>query len=116
MILRLNGRAVPTAGSVAVKSETLTCYSELLTHSNAFVESARGDWYLNDKLILETKDPRGWEVDRRFVGGHQEVRLRRISDYALEGEFTCHIEGDTNPFASLGIYYPSELSCMYSCM
>ena len=114
MILRLNGSAA-TAGSIAVadvKSETLTCYSELLTHSNAF-ERARGDWYLNDKLVLETKDPRGWEVDRRFVGGHQEVRLRRISDYALEGEFTCHIEGDTDPFASLGIYYPSESSCMH---
>ena len=55
-------------------------------------------------------------MDRRFVSGHQEVRLRRVSDYALEGEFTCHIEGDTNPFASLGIYYPSESSCMYGCM
>ena len=114
MILRLNGSAA-TAGSIAVadvKSETLTCYSELLTYSNAF-EGARGDWYLNDKLVLETKDPRGWEVDRRFVSGHQEVRLRRISDYALEGEFTCHIEGDTDSFASLRIYYPSESSCMH---
>ena len=82
MVLRLNGSAA-TASSVAVadvKSESLTCYSELLTYSNAFGR-ARGDWYLNNKLILETKDPRGWEVDRRFVSGHQEVRLRRLSDW-----------------------------------
>ena len=37
------------------------------------------------------------------------VRLRRVSETAVEGKFTCHIPGDSNNNRSLLILYPSEL-------
>ena len=62
---------------------------------------------MNNNTILDDK---GWEIDQRTFDGFQTVTLRRVSDTAVEGEFTCHIEGDTNPSVTVGIYYPSESS------
>ena len=118
MTLRLNGSDIPIDGSshilitrinptsVRSSSESLNCISELDPIENTI---ERGDWTLNNSTILESKDPRGWTVDSLFSGRHQRARLTRASDVAVEGEFTCHMGGDINPFAYVGIYYPSEL-------
>ena len=53
---------------------------------------------------------RGWCGNRRKEEENQAlvyrvVRLKRASDTAEEGVFTCAIGGDSS---SLGIYYPCE--------
>ena len=110
MTLSLNGNSITTEGvkqRIVISSiEALACYSELLSSTDSLQP---GNWYLNNQQIRATNETRGWEVDRETVSGHQLVRLRRVSDSAMEGEFTCHIEGDINSFASVEIYYPSEL-------
>ena len=40
---------------------------------------------------------------------HHAVRLKRVSETAVEGKFTCHIPNDSNNNKSLFILYPSEL-------
>ena len=52
---------------------------------------------------------RGWSGYRATDSeGHRLVRLRRATDTAEEGVFTCHIPGDDNTPRALGVYYPSE--------
>ena len=54
-------------------------------------------------------DPRGWIRNRlNDSEGHRVVRLKRASDTAKEGVFTCNITGDINTPRYLGIYYPGE--------
>ena len=111
--MRLNGNITSVPECILItdinptnevmESQAISCYSELPSHSKP------GEWYLNERRIRATKDPRGWEVDKETISGRQLVRLRRVSDSAMEGEFTCHIGGDINPFASVRIYHPSEL-------
>ena len=75
----------------------------------------RGNWYLHptqmsinsSKRIAPTDEPdRGWQRNRAIDSGRRIVRLRRASDSAEEGVFTCNIPGDSPRY--LGIYYPSE--------
>ena len=65
--------------------------------------------------ISEGSNDRGWTVnrDRVRVNGewtplHRVVRLKRVSETALEGKFTCHITNDSNNNKFLLILYPSE--------
>ena len=61
---------------------------------------------------VDTNVPdRGWRRNRQKFNdteGHRVVRLKRASDTAEEGVFTCNITGDLNNPRYLGIYYPSE--------
>ena len=83
-------------------------------------------WYLDSEVntttntvtgerISEGSDDRGWTMnrDRVCVYGegrsfHRVVRLKRVSETALEGKFTCQIPNDSNNNKSLLILYPSE--------
>ena len=105
--------------------EALICRSNrnvqelfVIPHSNA--------WYL-DPEVMTTKntftgerisgyDDEGWTMNRDIVhvNGegtpfHRVVRLKRVSETAMEGKFTCHITSDSNNNKSLLILYPSEL-------
>ena len=53
---------------------------------------------------------RGWTRNRGRVNiSHRVVRLKRVTETAVEGKFTCHIPNDRNNNKSLLILYPSEL-------
>ena len=131
--LRLRVSAVPTDGSGRIvitdinpdgdnNEDALICRSELSSSSDG------GNWFLHptqqttdDSDRIQNVDPRGWSRNRAtdyysHYDTYQLVRLRRDdsaasgdNDRALEGVFTCNIEGDTNTPVSVGIYYPSEL-------
>ena len=89
--------------------------------------SSGGDWYLHpsqmstsrgddnnpidngDRIVSYDVPDRGWRRNRAIDSqGHRLVRLRRASDTAEEGVFTCDIPGDDNTPKYLGIYYLSE--------
>ena len=104
----------------------------LICRSNKNVGELLGDlhsnaWYLDPEVIKTTTNTvtgerisygdydRGWTVNRGHVhvsgeGSlfHRVVRLKRVSETALEGKFTCHIINDSNNNRSLIILYPSE--------
>ena len=80
---------------------------------------------LKSSTFLPQSEPytndRGWV---RLRGTDDDnlrlVRLRRDSDTAEEGVFTCDIPGDYNP-GYLGVYYPSQslytgLICIHTCI
>ena len=79
------------------------------------------DWYLDIEQVDTTKtviringdSALGWtrNRDRVNLSGsyHHVVRLKRVSETALEGKFTCRIPNDSNNNKSLLILYPSEL-------
>ena len=100
-----------------IEEEALICHSEIpLSHTR----SKRGDWYLHPTQMSTDEadrinnhkdiDPdRGWLRNRAYDSeGHRVLRLKRASDTAEEGVFTCNITGDINNPRYLGIYYPSE--------
>ena len=113
MILQLSGKRLQTDGSdhnilittITVNgtpTESLLCQPEL---TNLTLEN--GDliyWYLNNGKLNST-DSRGWIPESVPSGA---LLLRRVSDTAEEGVFTCRIDGDINPSVSVGIYYPSK--------
>ena len=94
--------------------DALICRSEIPVSD---IRSRRGDWYLHptqmstnetDRIMVPKNKPdRGW-LRNRNSEGHRVVRLKRASDTAEEGVFTCNITGDLNNPRYLGIYYPSE--------
>ena len=53
---------------------------------------------------------RGWRRNRGIdLDNHLLVRLKRVSDTAEEGVFTCRFGDDMfNSIGYLGIYYPSQ--------
>ena len=98
--------------------DALICQSELLTLS------ARGDWFLhptqqttqvtnNGSISMESNDAL-WCRTRATItiSGNETCQLVRMIRYesyasggrALEGVFTCHIDGDSNTPVSVGIY------------
>ena len=118
----LNGQQIPTDGSGTVdltnigNSDTasLECRSELASET-----LGNGDWFLEPERtsgtntdpsnrIGEEEDGKGWEVSREVVDGRRVVRLKRVSDTALEGTFTCDISNDSNSPRSLRILHPGE--------
>ena len=101
--------------------DALICRSEIPLFGAV---SNKGDWYLHPTQ-MSTDDAdrinpvnniianRGWRKKRDNVSevyskDHRVVRLKRVSDTAEEGVFTCDIGGDLNSPKYLGIYYPSE--------
>ena len=114
--------SIPTDGSGRVlitdinpngdnDEDALICRSE--------IDTAFGNWYLHptemstdegDRINIRRggEPDRGWLRNRGLDSGHRLVRLRRVSDTAVEGVFTCDIPGDDNTPRGLGIYYPSE--------
>ena len=130
VVLSLRGNSIPTDGSGRIvitdinpdgdnDEDALICQSELSTSVNG------GNWYLHPTQQttdhsdrIQSIDLRGWRRNRATViisnsGTLQLVRLRRDDSAAsggraLEGVFTCNIEGDTNTPVSVGIYYLSE--------
>ena len=64
-----------------------------------------------DRIMVPDDDEpdRGWLRNRLSDSeGHRVLRLKRASDTAEEGVFTCNITGDLKSPRYLGIYYPSE--------
>ena len=133
MTLSFGGGSIPTDGSGRIVitninpdgnhsnySYALICQSELTTLTDT------GNWFLHPthqttqqttdgSIRIESTDSRGWRRNRGTVtDGRRLVRLRRDNSVAsggraLEGVFTCDIDGDSNTPISVGIYYPSEL-------
>ena len=104
--------------------DALICQSELP------FDYYGGNWFLHPthqttqlttdgSIRIDSTDSRGWRRNRATftINGTETgrlVRLRRDDTIAsggraLEGVFTCDIEGDINTPVSVGIYYPSEL-------
>ena len=126
MTFSLRGDSIPNNGSGRVlitdinpngdsDEDALICQSEISFPGN----NPFGDWYLHstelstddhDRIVSNHGIPdRGWLRNRAIDSqGHYLVRLRRASDTADEGVFTCHIPGDSNTPVSLDIYYSSE--------
>ena len=120
MTFSLRGDSIPTDGSghvfISISNEdALICHSERSFFGNAGV----GDWYLHPTEMSTGKENRivsppprgGWSRNRAINSeGHRLVRLRRDSDTAEEGVFTCHIPGNDklNTSRALNIYYLSE--------
>ena len=134
----LRGRSIPTDGSGCLlitdislhNSHTITSDEEALIclSSRNVVELQSSQtfdsWYLDPEVknttntvsgerINKKSDDRGWSVNKGQVNGEgtplqRVVRLKRVSETALEGKFTCHIPNDSNNNKSLLILYPSE--------
>ena len=88
-----------------------TCHSEV----TGSVETS--DWYFHptqpstsESDVISSTGTEGWETNRATSNDGRVVILMRVSDFAKEGIFTCHIPGCNNSPVSVGIYYPSE--CM----
>ena len=119
----LRGTSIPTDGSVQVlishinpngenDEDALICRSEIPI-------SGIGNWYLHPtQMSIDDDDrimnpvngtpDRGWKRNR---GSDPQdlrlVRLKKVTDTAEEGVFTCHISGDNNT--------PRYLYITYSC-
>ena len=121
---------IPTDGSGRVRifdigyndEDALICRSE----RNIFTSTV-GNWFLHptetstdngdpdddsdygDRIVNDYNRPdQGWRRNRGLDSGHRLVRLRRVTDTAEEGVFTCDIREEDNTPRSVGIYYPSE--------
>ena len=72
------------------------------------------DWYLDAEGVnapgvrIYGPNYRGWTSNRDKIDGYRIVRLKRVSDTAEEGRFTCKIPGDSDSPRGLLILYPSE--------
>ena len=125
MTFTLRDKSIPTSGSGRVlitdinpsgenNVYALICRSELNTslgYSNWFLDPWSTSLTSTDdeKRILSNTDSRGWSRNRAVdSGNHNIARLRRVSDTAEEGRFTCHISGDIDSPRGLLILYPSE--------
>ena len=125
MTFSLNGNSIPTDGSGRVRITDIgdSNGNALICRSGKAISSS-GNWYLHptemstdggDRIVsgVNGVPDRGWSRNRATDSeGHRLVRLRRASDTAEEGVFTCHIPGDFGTPVSVGVYYPSE-SYMY---
>ena len=84
-----------------------------------------GEWYLdpedeNATSIAEADtitgpNDRGWTSYRASIDGYRIVRLKRVSDTAVEGRFTCQIPGDSDSPRGLLILHPSESELWSKC-
>ena len=118
MTFSLNGTSIPTDGSgrVCVTDIRDTNGFALICRSGKAISSG-GNWYLHPTEmstddgdgIASPPPDRGWSRYRAGDSeGHRLVRLRRASNTAEEGVFTCHIPGDFGTPVSVVIYYPCE--------
>ena len=131
----LSGDYIPTDGSgrLLITDISLTYGqtqtsddSALFCHATRDVITVRqldiGDWYLQPDFETTTStaigdgidgdNDLGWTRDRGSVNErrslYRQVKLRRVSQTAMEGKFTCHIPEDSNNNKYLFILYPSE--------
>ena len=127
----LSGDYIPTDGSgrLLITDISLTYGqtqtsndSALFCHATKDVKMVRdldilGDWYLQfdfetTTVIGDGYNDRGWTRDRGTVNlsgiYYLHVRLKRVSETAVEGKFTCQFPGDSNNNKYLFILYPSE--------
>ena len=129
----LSGYYIPTDGSgrLLITDISLTYGqtqtsndSALFCHATKDVAMVHdiyiGDWYLQFDFETTTaigeridgNNDRGWTRERGTVNLsrslYQHERLKRVSETALEGKFTCHISRDSNNNKYLLILYPSE--------
>ena len=81
------------------------------------ISHGAGDWYLDPELLVSGEringiNDRGWARNRNRINvagvTYHVVRLKRVSETAVEGKFTCHIPNDSNNNKNLLILYPSE--------
>ena len=120
--MTLRGASIPADGSIHIlitdigysNENTLVCRSGIPL-------SVGGNWYLHptemsieNNYEIMVSDSRGWNrtVDTDSEG-HRLVRLKRDSDTAEEGVFSCHIPGDNNTPISVGIYYPCKSNFLH---
>ena len=98
--------------------------SALFCHATRDVTVVReldiGDWYLQPDFDTTTAiggridedNDLGWTRDRGTGhvsrSSYRQVRLKRVSQTAVEGKFTCQFPGDSNNNKYLLILYPSE--------
>ena len=129
----LSGDYIPTDGSgrLLIADISLTYGqtqtsndSALFCHATDDVTVVRGldigNWYLQPDFETTTVigeridggNDRGWTRERGTVNIsrnlYQQVRLKRVSETAVEGKFTCQFPGDNNNNKYLLILYPSE--------
>ena len=136
----LRGDSIPTDGSGRLLITDISLLNgqnstsdedALFCHATKTVSNLRdldiGDWYLEPDFDTTTANGkkidgdnnRGWTRNRKAavnVSGifYRLVRLKRASETAVEGNFTCHFPGDSNNNRSLLILYPSEYIVTYS--
>ena len=129
----LSGDYIPTDGSgrLLITDISLT-YGQTQTSNDSALfciatkdvamvrEVDIGDWYLQPDFDTTTAigeridggNGRGWTRDRSTVNVSQsfyrQVRLKRVSETAVMGKFTCQFPGDSNNNKYLLILYPSE--------
>ena len=116
--IRLRNGQRSTSDEDALICRSSSNVAELRTHRSF------NDWYLDPELVVTNTtlvsgrkiseiDDRGWTRNRGRVNSsgmyHHALRLKRVSETAVEGKFTCHIPNDSNNNKSLFILYPSEL-------
>ena len=132
----LRNASIPTGGSgrllitdIRLRNGQRSTSDEdaLICRSSSNVAEVRithgaGDWYLDPELgdtttafvsgrRINGSNDRGWTRNRdrvKSINYHYVVRLKRVSETAVEGKFTCHIPNDSNNNKSLLILYPSE--------
>ena len=127
----LSGDSIPTDGSGLLlitdisltHGQTQTSNdSALFCHATKDLTIVRdvhiGDWYLEPEITtvigerIDGGNDRGWTRDRCTVNvngiQYRQVRLKRESEAAVEGKFTCQFPGDSNNNKYLLILYPSE--------
>ena len=118
----MNNISIPTDGSGRIlvtdinssDTEALICQSPS--------EGSWTDWYLDpedenatnitDEDRIYGPNDRGWTRNRNTTReGYRVVRLKRVSDTAVEGRFTCKIRGDSDSPRGLLILHSSECMC-----
>ena len=110
----LNNISIPTDGSGRILvTDINSSESEALICQSSSVGDGLGDWYLDREDENATDriygpNYRGWTRKRATIDGYRIVSLKRVSDTAVEGRFTCRIPGDSDSPRGLLILYPSE--------
>ena len=126
MTFSLRGESISTSGDVMLNvtdigddnANALLCQSEMPsrevgTFPNWYIvpDGTLPDTNGDNRLTAERFNEFGWDTERT-TNGNDDPRvlyLRRQSDTALEGYFTCDIGGDHNTPRGLFILYPCEL-------
>ena len=118
--LLLNNISIPTDGSgrILVTNINSSDTEALICQSPLPVGDGMGGWYLDhedengtsiaDEERINGINGRGWTSISTTIDGYRVVRLKRVSDTAVEGRFTCSIPGDSDSPRGLLILHPSE--------
>ena len=119
----LNNISIPTDGSGRILVTDIVKSVDNSTDPEALICQSRsgggGDWYLDledtnatsiaDAHRIHGDEYRGWTRNRNTMReGYRVVTLKRVSDTAMEGRFTCKIPGDSDSPRGLLILHPSE--------